>query len=463
MEEINLKELFDYFKKFSLHFVIIATTIFAAASFFIFFVQRPEYKSQASIILSSDQTSTITQNEVLTNKNLIDTYTKVATSHRVLDKVKQKLKLDISYTQLSQKINVANLKDTEIIEISAKDAEPKTAQKITNATANVFVKEISALYGVKNVNLLDHAVIPTTPHNINIPKQELISLAAALLIASMTIFVKFYFDRTIKTVEQIEQYIKLPFVGKVRKHITPKNTKKAKKPTSTKRALILQKTKELVVNTDPKSRISEDFRTLRTNLHFSLDGKTNKIALITSVSPSEGKSFVSSNLAATFAKTNKKVLLIDCDMRAGCQHEIFGISNEKGLSNLLADHAHTRYPSYIQATKTANLFIMPRGATPPNPSELLDSRDMESLLGKVRTKYDYIILDGTPIEDLSDSIIMAKKAERTIIVCGSGETTIENLSEAKKSLQNVEADIAGVILNKVAEKIHKNKYNKYYL
>lgn len=463
MEEIDLRSLLDYFKKSLAYFILIVAATIFAGSIYTFYLQKPEYKSRATVILSSDRSNStsITQNEVLTNKNLVDTYTAVVKSHRVLNKVSKRLNLDLGYAKLSKKIEVTAPKGTEIIEINAVDADPELAQSIANATSEVFVKEISDLYSVKNVNVLDPALQPTTPYNVNVIHQELLALVAGIILASAIIFLKFYFDRSVKTAEQIEQYIKLPLVGKIRKYeiVKPKLDPK----TTSKRDLAKVKTTELIIKSNPKSRVSEDFRTLRANLHFSLDGKKAKTVLITSTSPSEGKSFISANLATTFAQAGKKILLIDADMRYGRQHEIFNVANEKGLSNLLADHASAKHLDYTQSTKTPNLSIITRGIVPPNPSELLDSNDVDTLLAKVRSKYDYILLDGTPVDELSDSLIVAKKAERVILVCGSGDISIEDLTETKKSLENIGTRIAGIILNKVPEKRRKNKYNKYYL
>lgn len=463
MEEIDLRSLLDYFKKSLAYFILIVAATVFAGSIYTFYLQKPEYKSRATVILSSDRSNsaTITQNEVLINKNLVDTYTEVVKSHRVLDKVLKQLDLDLDYAKLSKKIEVTAPKETEIIEINAVDANPELAKNIANATSEIFVKEISDLYSVKNVNVLDPALQPTTPYNVNVIRQELIALVAGIILASATIFLKFYFDRSVKTAEQIEQYIKLPLVAKIRKYEITKP--KLDQKTASKRDIAKSKTSELIIKSEPKSRISEDFRTLRANLHFSLDGKKVKTVLLTSTSPSEGKSFITANLATTFAQSGKKVLLIDADMRYGRQHEIFNLNNEKGLSNLLADHASAKHLDYTQSTKIPNLSVITRGIVPPNPSELLDSSDVDSLLTKVRSKYDYILLDGTPVDELSDALIVAKKAERVILVCGSGDVSIEDLTDTKKSLENIDTHIAGVILNKMPEKRRKNKYNKYYL
>lgn len=462
MEETDLKDFFNYFKKSFYYFLSITLSVFLIGSIYTFFIQKPLYQSRATVILGGDQAKTITQNEININKNLVDTYAEVVKSHRVLDRVKTSLEsegitsVENDYTKLSKKISVSTLKDTEIIEIKVTDKDAANSAKIADTTSKVFVEEVNKLYNLQNAKILDYAIEPTKPFNINIPRQELIFATVGIILATGIIFVIYYFDRSLKTQEQVEQQLKLPFIGKIRRIHAPKNTKNLSK--SAKARL----EDELIVKTNPKSRVSEDFRTVRTNLRFSLSD--SKTLLITSTTPNEGKSFVASNLAVTFAQSGKNVLLIDTDMHIGRQHEIFKVSNNLGLSNLLADHKSSDYPNYIRDTKIKNLSIIPRGDIPPNPSELLDSIDMDRLLNKTKVKFDYVILDGAPIKDLSDSLILAKKAKRVAIVCHSGQTSIDDINEAKKALENIEASIAGIILNRVHDaKTKSSYYNKYYL
>lgn len=217
---------------------------------------------------------------------------------------------------------------------------------------------------------------------------------------------------------------------------------------------------ELIVEKRPKSTISEDIRTIRTNLEFSLvdDAKT---IMITSSVPGEGKSFISSNLAAAFAQNNKKTLLMDCDMRLGRAHKIFEVSNKKGLSNLIIKlDDDTAYEEYIQKTDVKNLFVLPRGMVPPNPSELLSSKRFVKLIKDLKKVFDHIILDSVPVNGLSDALVISKVADKVIIVSRYGKTDIADLENTKKSLDNVGANLAGVVINSVPKA--RSKYGNYY-
>ncbi len=218
---------------------------------------------------------------------------------------------------------------------------------------------------------------------------------------------------------------------------------------------------ELIVYKRPKSTISEDIRTIRTNLEFSLVDDDAKIIMVTSSVPGEGKSFISSNLGIAFAQNNKKVLLIDCDLRLGRTHKIFEVSNKKGLSNLIVKlDEDVDYKDYIQKTEIKDLYVLPRGVVPPNPSELLSSERFSKLINDLRKVFDCIILDSVPVNGLSDALVISKKADKVIIVSKYGSTDVADLENTKKLLQNVGAKLAGVVINSVPKA--RSKYGNYY-
>ena len=221
--------------------------------------------------------------------------------------------------------------------------------------------------------------------------------------------------------------------------------------------------KELIVLSNPKSTISEDIRTIRTNLEFSLLDESKKVILVTSSKKAEGKSFVSSNLAIAFAQNNKKVLIIDCDLRLGRINKIFGLHNKFGLSDLLLKYKNkSDIKEAIKDTKINNVHIISRGAVPANPPELLGSKKFEEILEILKGTYDYIILDATPVLGLSDVIILSKLADKITIVCKYNSTKIEELEETKKLLSNVSDKISGVVINRVPSSRGKYGYYKGY-
>lgn len=219
---------------------------------------------------------------------------------------------------------------------------------------------------------------------------------------------------------------------------------------------------ELILNNDPKSIISETIRTLRTNLQFASVDKRLHTILVTSSVPGEGKSFIAANLAVAFAQSGTRVLLVDCDIRKGRQHYIFGSHNQKGLSNLLLENVSEKYKEYILETEIKNLSVMFRGVTPPNPSELLGSAKNRDLIKILRDEYDVVIFDSAPINGgLTDSLIMGTLVDGVVIVSSYKETPINLLNATKKSLETVNANILGVVLNRASNK-SKKYYGHYY-
>ena len=224
--------------------------------------------------------------------------------------------------------------------------------------------------------------------------------------------------------------------------------------------------KEVIAHKDPKSPISEVFRTLRTNIQFMSNSKRMKTLLVTSTFPGEGKSWVTSNLAVTFAQAGKRVILIDADMRKGRQYAIFGVSPRPGLSNLLAEYdIDNNNPEqildYVQETEVENLFVISAGNVPPNPSELLVSQEMSKVLEELRKMCDIIIIDGTPCELVTDSVILSRMVETTIVVTAHKMTRKDALQRVVKNIKNVGGNLAGVVINKVP--VSAKKYGeKYY-
>ncbi len=227
--------------------------------------------------------------------------------------------------------------------------------------------------------------------------------------------------------------------------------------------------KELIAHRDPKSPVSEVFRTLRTNIQFMNTNNKLKTLLVTSTLPNEGKSWVTANLAVTFAQAGKKVVLVDADMRKGRQYTIFEVSPRPGLSNYLSgfdsntgEEISDDLADYIQDTQVPNLYIIPAGNIPPNPSELLISTKMISLLDRLKEICDLVIIDGTPCELVTDSIILSRIVDSTVIVTAHKQTKKDDLQKIVTNIQNVGGKIAGIVLNKIPVSVKKYEQSYYY-
>ena len=220
---------------------------------------------------------------------------------------------------------------------------------------------------------------------------------------------------------------------------------------------------DLVINVNPKSIFSEAIKTIRTNLAFSMIDKEMKTILLTSPQSGDGKSFITANLAVAYAQEDKKVLVVDCDLRKGRQHEIFEVMNltSGGYSNLILNYKEdTKLDKYIVSTSNKNIDLLPTGPTPPNPVELLASESNQKLMKNLREHYDVILLDCPPVLGLSDAMIMTKYSDANLIVVSSRKTKVESLDKAKKVFEQAKANITGVIINRASVK--DNSYYSYY-
>lgn len=217
----------------------------------------------------------------------------------------------------------------------------------------------------------------------------------------------------------------------------------------------------LIVHADPKAVSSEAFRTLRTNLQFTSPDRELKSILITGPGPDAGKSTVAANLAIAWAQSGKRVVLVGADLRKPVLHQIFGIPNLPGLTGYLTDNIPLERiiaPGKI----VAGLDLMPSGPIPPNPAELLQSQKMTDLLDQLREKYDYVLLDAAPVIAVTDAAVLAGKMDGTLLVISYGKVPHEIAVRAKTVLDNAQARLLGVVLNRAPLYQGQSHYYYYY-
>jgi len=219
------------------------------------------------------------------------------------------------------------------------------------------------------------------------------------------------------------------------------------------------KKSRLFTLSNPKSPVAEAFRTLRTNIQFSSIDKPINSLVITSTGPGEGKSTVSINIAVSMAQAEKKVLLIDCDLRRPSLHRTFAFNHLTGLTNILIEDIE--YTDVLhEAEGIKGLHVIGSGPIPPNPAELLGSNKMKNFVQKMKNEYDMVILDAPPIGMVTDSAVLSTIVDGTILVCAVGEVDVNATKRAKELLDKVNANIIGVVLNKVP--INQGGYYKYH-
>lgn len=429
--------------------ILILVISIAIGCIYSFNYKTPIYKSTASFVLvqNSNETESITQKDINLNQSLISTYSNIAKSNTVLKKVIDNLNLSMNENELKKLIDIQQVKDSEVLEISVLNENKDLSAEIANEVFNIFSEEVSKLYNISNIQIMDYAEPSNMPDNINHIKDILIFTIAGIGISGLIIGLIYLLDTTIKSEKDVETFTNLSVLSTIPLTDNIKNN-------------------ELVTQNEPKSVISESFKTLRTNVMYSMQNKKLKTILVTSGYMGEGKSFISSNLAVTFAQSGKKVIFIDTDMRKGRLQKIFNITSKTGLSNCLADIDKSKKKidinKYINKTEIPNLYLMTAGDIPPNPSELLNSDNMKKLLYTLNTRYDIVICDSAPCMLVTDSIILSKIVDTTVIVTSNKTTKITNLLETEKSIKLIGGNISGVIINKMVETKKEYKYGYCY-
>lgn len=447
MEEINIKEFFTYLKHYISAFIVVIILAVGGIVVYDTMFKKPVYQANTTIVIASSESNSnaaSTLSDVNVSQKLASTYGEVAKSELVLNQVISNLGLNMSVKDLGKNLTVKAIDDTSILSVTVKDLNAWEAAEIANEIASVFSTEVAKIFKLENVSQLSVAKVPESPSNNTLTRDIILAVAVAVVVVGGFAFLRFYLDDTVKHSDDVEKMVGLVMTGRI-----SKNDMKGKKDVS-----------ELVVEKYPKAIVSENIKSLRTNLQFSAIDNNLKTVLVTSTQASEGKSFVSSNLAISFAQTDKKVLLVDCDLRKGRVHRLFDIPNTDGLSNLLTDDLE-KMDHYIHHTGIKNLDVITCGTYPPNPSELLASRKMKKLLISLRHRYDIIIFDGAPIGGLTDSVILSNLMDGTLIVVKDGNTSKNDLAASKAELDKVGAKIAGVVFNMVNRRSSKY-YNYYY-
>lgn len=296
-----------------------------------------------------------------------------------------------------------------------------------------------------NVLIMNNAFPSNKPAEPNRIFMIMMGLFIGLGFALGYIYIKNYFDKTIKTPEDIEaQNVNvLAWVPRI----------------SNEDSLGL-KNPEFIVTQKPDSIPSEAFRTIRTRLQFSHIANGSKIILITSSAPGEGKTTISTNLAASFAQANKRCVIVDCDLRKPRLYTLFGDKDSDGFLDYL--FGQTQYEKIIKKSETRNLDFITAGSIPPNPSEILGSPAMKSFLQKLKDEYEIIIIDSPPIMAVSDAEILARFVDVCLLVVSANSSEVDWLKESVSLLKQEHVNLAGVLLNNFNYQSGYHSYYKYY-
>jgi polysaccharide biosynthesis transport protein len=306
--------------------------------------------------------------------------------------------------------------------------------------------DITGELKTSNVRVVDHAEVPRSSIKPDKKLNVFLAVLAGLALGIFMVFFLEYLDNTIKSAEDVERYLHIPFLGALGKVKLPKDEKET--PC------------EMIAHDMPRSVFVENLRTVRTGIMLSSTDTPRKLILVTSTSLGEGKTFVSANLAITIAQTGKNTLLVDADFRKPRLNKIFNIEMDPGLSSHLSGESD--FESIIKSTSVPNLSVVPCGLIPPNPAEMLGSHSMEMFCKTVRERFDTIIFDTPPSIIVTDAIVLSNIIDGVVFVIKSGKAVREAAKRAILKITNNKRVVFGAVMNCVDFSRGSYHYYSYY-
>lgn len=437
-------ELRDYIRILQKSWILIAVLLFigvgAAATFSL--LQTPKYSSSAKVFVSTSGGSTVSdlqQGNTFTQQR-VKTYADLATTPIVLLPVITELGLELSSEELASQVTASAPLDTTLIEISVVNVDAALSAQIATAISESLTRAVenietstdsdTASSPVK-LTLVQQAEVPQSPESPNVPLNLALGALIGLALGLGLSVLRETLDNRIRNERDVELITEVPILGGI-----VYDPKASERP--------------LIVHDDPRSPRAESFRTLRTNLQFLDVGRESRSYVITSSIQGEGKSTSAANLAIALADAGARVLLVDADLRRPKVHEYMGVEGAVGLTDLLIGRAEPE--DVIQPWGKADLFVLPAGKIPPNPSELLGSDALTKLISEFDRAFDVVLFDSAPLLPVTDAAILARTVGATIVVCATGKTHKNQLKGAFAALANVDAPVSGVVLTMLPTK-----------
>lgn len=367
----------------------------------------------------------------------VKAFVSVFTSETVAQGVIDELGLSETPTELAKDVTASNATNSLTISVTATASTPDLARKISDAVVTQSAAQVKLLEGASSpveVVLMAPSNLSTVTKSPSVPKYVAAGLLAGLLLGYMVAFARQYFDRKIRTVDDIAERVDVPVVG-----VLPDSATIARSDVESK-----------------DFRAEESLRKLRTNLRYANVDSEMRVILVTSPLQGDGKSSVASSLAKVMALAGQDVLLIDADLRRPTVRETFGASGSLGLTQVLV--GSVGLDKAIIETPVPGLSVLPAGEMPPNPSELLGSQRMSELLeylGQQRV----VIIDAPPVLPVTDAAVLSKSVDGIVLVLQAGRTTDEQLEQSLLQLEQADGNVVGLILNKAASsKLARMRY-----
>ena len=456
--------------------IIILTVVFGVGSFLISkFMINPRYESFTTMYVKNNAVSTendvnVDLNDLNASKSLASTYITVLKSNAVMKQVGVKLTelydmddLALLFNIKNNEITVSSIKNsftmgcvdqTEVIKIKANTLNPEVSADMCNIIAEIAPEFLIRVVGAGSVEIIDYASPDKEPVSPNVPLVSVIGIIFGFSIAVFVILLTDFFDDTVKETEELTKRYNKAILGEVQTIETDKTKNKKKKGTGIEK-------RSLLSDEGIPFNVAESYKSIRSNIMFTLGTTDKKVIAVSSPNPSEGKSTTAANIAIALAQTDNSVLLIDADLRKPVQHKIFKKRNNDGLSTLIIKK--TTPDKAIKSNVVNGLDLLTSGPMPPNPSELLASERFKELFEKLAEKYDYVVIDTPPVNVVSDALVIKDLISGILMVLKYSFTTYEDLASCMKQIELAKANTLGFVLNEVDYSRGSSNYRyKYY-
>ncbi|MDZ7910276.1 MAG: polysaccharide biosynthesis tyrosine autokinase [Rhodococcus sp. (in: high G+C Gram-positive bacteria)] len=430
-------EMQDYLKILKERWIVIAVTVVVAilGALGASLLATPLYESQARMFVFTAGGTSVTETYQgnLASQQLVASYSELATSEALAARVVDLLPLNVSPAQLAAKVKTSSTPDTVLFNLEVTDASPALARDIANAIANELTVQVRELETPEDgstpsagVKIFQEASASSTPISPNTKRNLALGAAVGLLLGIALAVIRDRLDNTIKDRREIESISGKSLVGAI-----PFDKARRTHP-----AVDFQDIAQ--------SSSAEAFRELRTNLQFLEVDHPPRVIVVTSAIPSEGKTTTAVNLAVALAEAGHHVVLVEGDLRRPRISKYLGLIGSVGLSTVLAGQA--KVDEVLQPTRYEGLQALASGPLPPNPSELLGSETSRALIVELRSRFDYVIVDGAPLLPVTDSAVLTTHSDGALLVTRYGHTKKNELSRAISNLDTIGAHVLGVVL-----------------
>ncbi len=426
--------------------VLIATILGGIGAFAASSTVTPIYHSTASLYFSlrtASSGSDINQGSAYTQAQMLS-FARLATSSVVLDPVAQELDGELTANQLRRMMSVTIPQNTVILDVRVGSADPERAALIANTVAESLIGAVDevapdtaegeATVTARSIDPASPATFQTSP---NKQQDALLGAILGFLAASVALVLAAALDTRVRSESSLKAITELPVLGSIEQTA----------PSADPRPVAIRQ---------PNASAAEAFRHVRSGLRFASASHETRSLAITSSVPAEGKTWIAANLAFVLAETGRRVLLIDADLRKPRVADAFGIVGAVGLTTVLIDAIPLR--SAVQPWPRSTLEILPSGAVPPNPAELLASERMKDLIQQVADEYDLIVIDTAPVQVVADATVIAQQVDSVVIVADTKRVRRAQLASTIEALERTGAHISGVILNRVKPRPRDDYY-----